>query len=50
MIESENCGFEGSGNRLVVTDIREGFSVVVAGFDVNRDLYIRAAAEAKEDD
>lgn len=51
VIESENCGFEGSGNRLAVTDIREGFSVVVAGFDVNRDLHIRAeAAEAKEDD
>ena len=36
-----------------MTDVREGFSVVVSGFDPNRDLYIRAeAAETgeKEDD
>ena len=53
VVKSENCVCEGTGNRLAVTDIREGFSVVVSGFDPNRDLYIRAeAAETgeKEDD
>ena len=51
VIRSENCRCEGSKNRLAVTDIREGFSVVVSGFDANRDLYIRAdAAETERDE
>ena len=53
VVENENCSCEGAENRLAVTDVREGFSVVVSGFDPNRDLYIRAeAAETgeKEDD
>lgn len=44
VVESENCHCEGLRNRLVVTDIREDFSVVVGGFDANRDLYIKAEA------
>ena len=51
VVESENCVCEGTGNRLAVTDIRKGFSVIVSGFDPNRDLYIRAeAAETGEED
>ena len=48
-IKSENCSCEGSGNRLVVTDICEDFRTVVTGFDANRDLYIKAeSVEARE--
>ena len=51
VIESENCGFKGSGNHLVVTDIREDFRTVVTGFDSNRNLYIKAeSVEPREDE
>lgn len=50
-IKSENCRCEGSGNRLVVTDICENFRTVVTGFDANRDLYIKAeSVEARENE
>ena len=51
VIESKNCRCEGAGNRLAVSDVREGFRVAVKGFDVNRDLYIKAeATESREDE
>lgn len=50
-IKNENCRCEGSGNRLVVTDICENFRTVVTGFDANRDLYIKAeSVEARENE
>ena len=50
-IKGENCRCEGSGNRLVVTDICENFRTVVTGFDANRDLYIKAeSVEARENE
>ena len=42
LIEHENCSCEAERNRLEIKNICRGFKVVVTGFDVNRDLYIKA--------
>ena len=42
VIEHENCCCKGIENYLEVKNISEGFKFAVTGFDVNRDLYIKA--------
>jgi len=44
-IECASCGYEARENELVIRDINRNFRVVVTGFDVHRDLYIKADAE-----
>jgi len=44
-IECTSCRYEAHKNKLVIRDINRDFRVVVTGFDVNRDLYIKADAE-----
>jgi len=41
-IKYEKCSCEGEKNRLVVKNIEEDFKVTVMGFDIHRDLYIKA--------
>lgn len=53
LIEHENCSCEAEKNRLEIKNICRDFKVVVTGFDVNRDLYIKAESvkqQEKEND
>ncbi len=44
-IECTSCRYTAQENDLVIRDIDKEFKVVVTGFDLNRDLYIKAEAE-----
>ena len=50
VIENENCSCEAERNHLEIRDISKGFRVVVTGFDVNRDLYIKADAIRQQEE
>ncbi len=44
-IKCEGCSCKGEDNHLVVENIEENFKVTVKGFDIHRDLYIKAEAD-----
>ncbi len=41
-IECQDCSYEGVENHLLMENMGKNFKVVVTGFDINRDLYIKA--------
>lgn len=49
LIEHENCSCEVEKNRLEIKNICRDFKVVVTGFDVNRDLYIKAESVKQQE-
>ncbi len=49
LVEHENCSCEAERNHLEIKNICRGFKVVVTGFDVNRDLYIKAESVTQQE-
>ena len=43
-LEFEECNCEADNNHLLISDINDKFKVTITGFDINRDIYIKAEA------